>query len=131
MWAITVEETISASHRLPEGVFSRKCTFQHGHNFLIRVTIRGSTLNEYGMLVDFGAVREAIRGYDHTDLNAALQATSKEGESLLSPTAEVLAERIYWDVTGSLHLHGGVGAEVESVEVVETEGSLCKFIPDA
>jgi len=86
MWYLEKEVLISASHYLKG--YEGKCSNLHGHNWRVVVYCKGSKLDEVGMLVDFVRVSEAVKSFDHRDLNSVLPSDE-------NPTAENLAKRIY------------------------------------
>ena len=61
----------AAAHRLK--MVSKKCENMHGHNWKIEVCIAGETLNNAGVLIDFGELKdhlsEIIEKLDHKFLN--------------------------------------------------------------
>jgi 6-pyruvoyltetrahydropterin/6-carboxytetrahydropterin synthase len=112
MFEIVVEKSFSAAHFLP--AFHGKCQRLHGHNYRVRVYLRGDTLDGNGMLADFGAVKEALgealERYDHYCLN---DLPDFEG---LPPSTENVARRI-----GEALVRRDFGrARVHRVEVWET-----------
>ena len=60
MYTARVEAGFAAAHFLAH--YHGKCERLHGHNYRVRVTARGSKLDEGGMLVDFGVLKSALRG---------------------------------------------------------------------
>ena len=51
MYEVTVEDTFSSGHFLRN--YKGKCEKPHGHNYKVRVTLRGETLDHAGLLLDF------------------------------------------------------------------------------
>ena len=53
--------------------YNGKCENLHGHNYKVYAHVRGEKLNEGGMLMDFSALKKALREVckklDHTNLN--------------------------------------------------------------
>ena len=89
---------ISTGHRLQH--HDGKCSRPHGHNYEIRVTVRGELTAE-GWVVDKGVVTDVIDEWDHVFLleagdplvDAFAEAGDADGTVVLDapPTAEVMA----------------------------------------
>src|SRR5579871_4452680 len=71
MFEVTVEETFAAGHALRG--YKGKCENPHGHNYKVRVTLRGSQLDSIGLLYDFKDVKQVIAAtvdrLDHQFIN--------------------------------------------------------------
>lgn len=107
MYRIEKTFTISASHFLPN--HSGKCKEVHGHNWRITAICESGTLDEQGMVKDFGVMKNTITHMlDHKSLNDSIQ----------NPTAERIAKFIC-DCFGALCVE---------VRVEETEGSVACYI---
>jgi len=112
MFEIVVEKSFSAAHFLPD--FPGKCRRLHGHNYLVRVYLRGDDLDANGMLADFDAVKEALATaldrYDHYCLNDLpdFEGIPPSTENVARRLGEALAK---WDFGQ---------ARVHRVEVWET-----------
>lgn len=120
VFEICVTDSFSAAHSL-EGYLG-ECARLHGHSFDVEVFIRCSALDKLGMGVDFnkasGAVREALSGLDHANLND-LAAFRVE-----NPTAENIARHIYHHVSGRLN---GPDVKVSRVRVWEGRGASASY----
>lgn len=60
------------AHRLGDG-YKSKCRHLHGHRYRAHITIVAPTLDEFGMVLDFAAVKEVCGGWidgflDHATL---------------------------------------------------------------
>lgn len=55
----TKQFKFEAAHRLVSS-YSKKCQSIHGHSYLCRVTLEEPNLNEDGMVMDFGEVKEKL-----------------------------------------------------------------------
>lgn len=70
-YEIKIITDFSAAHHLRD--FRGKCENLHGHNWKIEIVLRGTELNDIGVLVDFGEVKQATRALlsevDHHYLN--------------------------------------------------------------
>lgn len=91
IYVVKVKQEFAAAHWLKD--YPGNCSQIHGHTWEAEVTLSGSNLDHMGMLVDFRAVRAALRDiigrYDHRLLNEL------EPFDMLNPTAENLARIIY------------------------------------
>ena len=71
MYEVTIKKTFSAAHILKE--IGGKCEDLHGHNFIVEVTVRGKSLNEEDILIDFRDLKrwtnEVMEALDHKYLN--------------------------------------------------------------
>lgn len=71
MFEIQAESMFSASHHLLN--YNGKCENQHGHNFKVVVSVRGTKLNQSNILVDFKVLKKELNNVldllDHKDLN--------------------------------------------------------------
>jgi 6-pyruvoyltetrahydropterin/6-carboxytetrahydropterin synthase len=121
MYELVVEKHFSAAHFLPD--YPGPCSRLHGHNFIVRASVRGERLDARGMLVDFGvlktALREILEQLDHYSLNElpAFAAQNPTTENIARWIAETLGE------------HALGGAQVYKVEVWETPGQAAAYYP--
>lgn len=71
LYEIKIITDFAAAHQLRN--FRGKCENLHGHNWKVEVFIRGHHLDESGVLVDFGEVKQVTRSLlaelDHRYLN--------------------------------------------------------------
>ena len=120
MFELSVQTHFSAAHRLVG--YDGACANLHGHNWEVEIFVRGSRLNNLGMLVDFKdikvAIREVMKEVDHCDLNQ-LPAFLRE-----NPTSENLAR----------YLHAKLGAllnnptyQVFKITVCETPATTASY----
>ena len=99
MFELSVKSRFSAAHHLVG--YAGACASPHGHNWDVEVFVRGRTLGETGMLLDFkrikAAVLEAVQELDHRYLN--------DVESLkeLNPTSEHLARHLFDRLSASVN----------------------------
>ena len=85
MYYIEKKIEISAAHylNLP---YESKCTRLHGHNWLITVCCKAASLDENGMVTDFGLIKQKVQDtFDHRCLNEVMD---------VNPTAENIARLI-------------------------------------
>ena len=133
MYTVTKRFEFDAAHRLFG--YEGKCKHLHGHHYVAEVTVKGPTLDDLGMLTDFGVLKRCIGEWidDWWDHNVLLSAHDPLRETLLSkpslnagrlpylvgnyqPTAEWMA-KILFD-TCRFILPPGV--EVDRVRIYET-----------
>ncbi|MBW1975748.1 MAG: 6-carboxytetrahydropterin synthase QueD [Deltaproteobacteria bacterium] len=70
-YEVKIISDFAGAHRLRN--FKGKCEELHGHNWKVEVVVRGTRLDESGVLIDFGELKEATREVlsklDHKYLN--------------------------------------------------------------
>lgn len=72
MYTVRKRIEVSAAHSLKLS-YQSKCENLHGHNWIITVWCRSRSLNQDGMVVDFGHIKEKIQSkLDHKNLNDVL-----------------------------------------------------------
>ena len=124
MYEVTVEDSFAAGHYLRD--YKGKCENPHGHNYKVRVTLTGPTLDKAGLLLDFKDLKEVMKHVidrlDHQMLNEV------EPFIVLNPSAENLAKYFYDEVT---RLLPGLppGARVTDVILWETDTSRAQYRP--
>ena len=71
MYELKVVTHFAAAHQLK--MVAKKCENLHGHNWKIEICVAGQTLNNAGVLVDFGELKrhvsEIMARLDHKFLN--------------------------------------------------------------
>lgn len=98
---------VAGSHTLALD-YPSKCSRVHGHNWIITVHCRASTLNKNGMVVDFSDIKRLIHDrLDHKHLNDVLE---------FNPTAENIAKWVVDTVPNCYR-----------AEVQESEGNRAIF----
>jgi 6-pyruvoyltetrahydropterin/6-carboxytetrahydropterin synthase len=123
VFELSVRARFSAAHHLVG--YAGACAEPHGHNWDVEVFVRGRTLGETGMLLDFkrikAAVSEAVQELDHRYLN--------DVESLkpLNPTSEHLARHLYNRLSATLH---SGDCRVHRVTVHETPEVAATYAAD-
>ena len=120
MFEVSVEHTFAAGHALRN--YRGKCENVHGHNYRVRVLVRGEKLDETGMLADFVVLKKLLRDIseplDHVFLNDLPPFTE------LNPTAENMAW-YFWD-----KMQRELGpVQVAEVTVWETDSQSATYKP--
>src|SRR5947199_10421320 len=122
MYEISVDYTFAAGHALRN--YKGKCENVHGHNDKLRVTVEGPELDSTGLLMDFIAVRAAIRALverlDHQFLHD-LPPFDK-----LNPSAENIA-RYFCDALEPQAREQAL--RVRAVTVWETDATSATYRP--
>ena len=113
-WTISKRMEIAGSHQL-KLPYESKCENLHGHNWFVTVHCESDRVTDYGMIVDFAAVKREIHGFlDHGYLNDLLPG--------LNPTAENMAKWICQKVTSLCEV-----GYCYKVEVQESEGNVATY----
>lgn len=125
MYTLKVEGAFEAAHRVVN--YPGKCDRLHGHNWKVEALVKGTELDELGMLVDFkvikNALKETLDRFDHRFLNEL-----KPFSEGVNPTAENLARIIFEELapskafTRDSHLH--------AITVYETPNSSVTYTKD-
>lgn len=123
MFEVTVEETFAAGHYLRN--YRGKCEKPHGHNYKVRVTLRGEELDKAGLLLDFKDLKDLMRGVvdrlDHQMINEL------EPFTLVNPSAENLAKYIYDETSVRLRSATNGRVRVKDVTVWETDTTTATY----
>ena len=123
MYEVTVEDSFAAGHYLRD--YKGKCENPHGHNYKVRVTLRGASLDKAGLLLDFKDLKEVMKQVidrlDHQMLNDITPFTE------LNPSAENMAKFIYDEVVSGLGTRPGV--RIGHVKLWETDTSSAVYRP--
>lgn len=119
-FTIKTVSRFSAAHVIPghPGI----CARLHGHNFRMEVEVKGTQLNEIGILIDFqdlkSATQNLIDKIDHRYLNE-IPPFDK-----ISPTAENIAQWAYHEIKKQIN---PALAQLVAVSVWESENSGVRF----
>jgi 6-pyruvoyltetrahydropterin/6-carboxytetrahydropterin synthase len=122
MYHVRVEADFSAAHFLSH--YQGKCEKLHGHNYSVRLWLRGNKLDDGGMLADFSllkkSLKEAMASMDHTNLND-LEIFKND------PSAERIAKYVFDEVMRKLPNLGIDSAMLWAVDVFEKAGSMARY----
>ena len=121
MFEVSVRGSFKAAHqlRLADG----SCEVPHRHEWQVQVTFAGDALDETGLLVDFGPVRDRLRGVlaglDGRSLNDLLPFERQ------NPSAENVAVHIAEQMSAQPLPTGRLCC----VEVEEEPGCVARYRP--
>lgn len=121
MYEIMIQETFSAAHRLRN--YGGRCEELHGHNWRVDVVIRTGRLNETGLAMDFGVLRqhtrEILATLDHAFLNELppFQEVNPSSENIARFVYKALGERLT-----------GRAVELVRVTVWESDHACASFL---
>lgn len=116
MYRLSVSDSFSAAHKLCG--YEGACRNLHGHNWKVKVCLASAELDEIGMALDFGVIKELLTKIldelDHAYLND-LPAFKDQ-----NPTSENLARYIFERFEKEF---ADTKIKTESVEIQESERS--------
>ena len=108
MYLVSKRMEIAGAHNLTLP-YESKCENVHGHNWIITVWCESPTLTDYGMIVDFKKIKEAIHDkLDHKYINDVVAP--------LNPTAENIAKWVCDEVNKICEVGKCVRVVVEESE---------------
>jgi 6-pyruvoyltetrahydropterin/6-carboxytetrahydropterin synthase len=123
MYEVTVDAGFSSGHYLRN--YHGKCENPHGHNYKVRVTLRGESLDETGLLLDFKELKHILRPVveylDHQMIN------DLEPFTLVNPSAENLARYFYDETNEHLYELTKGRVRVKDCTVFETDTSAATY----
>jgi 6-pyruvoyltetrahydropterin/6-carboxytetrahydropterin synthase len=123
MFEVTVDESFAAGHYLRD--YKGKCANPHGHNYRVRVTLRGAELDKAGLLLDFKdlklVMKQVIDRLDHQMLNEITPFTE------VNPSAENIAKYLYDETTGRLKSLTNNRVAVKDVIIWETDTTTARY----
>jgi len=121
---IMIERNFSSAHQLRG--YKGKCENLHGHNYKIEIYARGSELDNIGLLVDFGELKDAaddiVQYLDHRNINELPPFDAE-----LNPSAENLARYILEQVSARV---GDERVKIFKVRCFETPTSVATYQVD-
>lgn len=121
MFELKILTHFAAAHQLR--MVSKKCENLHGHNWKVEVCVAGDRLNDAGVLIDFGELKEHVKGIidslDHKFLNDLEQFNS-------NPSSENIAVYITQALSAKL---AGSDVRVSRITTWESEDACATYIP--
>ncbi len=121
LFEVMIERNFSSAHQLRG--YKGKCENLHGHNYRVEIYARGRELDNIGLLVDFGELKDAadevVAYLDHRNINE-LPPFDEE----LNPSAENLARYILERVASRV---GDERVSVYKVRCFETPTSVATY----
>ena len=122
MFKLRVEAEFAAAHFLSH--YHGKCEKLHGHNYRVRLWVRGIELDEGGMLLDFSLLKKVLNDViavlDHSNLND-LEVFQND------PSAERIAKFIFERVRAGLIDHGIAATLLWAVDVFENSRCMARY----
>lgn len=126
MFEITAQTSFNAQHAI---LINGEREPVHGHDWVVKATIAGPTLDGEGLLCDFHAVEAALRRivepWNHDNLN---HSEAFRGRSI-EPTAENVAMVIASELHAALRPNLPAHARVARVCVTEAPRCVATYIP--
>jgi len=141
---VTKEFSFAMGHRLPN--YDGLCRRNHGHEYLLHVTVKGEVSTSVGdpkegMVVDFADLKTLVKDFidkklDHCSMiyeedtilkNALLEVQEGKGVTVVPfiPTAENMAEWVFNNLSDLIS--DNLGVELYSVKLWETPTSYVEF----
>ena len=121
-WILKIIDTFSAAHFLKN--YKGACENLHGHNWKVELEVKGSKLDQTGLLIDFKELKkilkEILEELDHKLLN------EKPPFNRINPSSENIAKFIFDKVSKKLPPH----VQVKSVTVWESEKACATYTED-
>ena len=123
MFEVTVERGFSSGHFLRN--YKGKCENPHGHNYKVRITLRGEALDHAGLLLDFRDLKQVMRPVidrlDHQMINDIEPFTT------INPSAENLAKYFYEETNRQLTEMTGGRVRVKDCTIYETDTTTATY----
>jgi 6-pyruvoyltetrahydropterin/6-carboxytetrahydropterin synthase len=123
MFEVSVEDSFSAGHALRG--YRGKCENPHGHNYKVRITLAGESLDDIGLLFDFKDLKllmnEVIDRLDHQFLNDTEEFRN------LNPSAENMAKHFYQAIDRRLQTVANGRVRIKQVKLWETDTTTATY----
>jgi 6-pyruvoyltetrahydropterin/6-carboxytetrahydropterin synthase len=108
MYEVTVEAGFSSGHYLRN--YQGKCENPHGHNYKVRVTLAGASLDEAGLLLDFKRMLNDLEPF-----------------TVLNPSAENIAKYFYDQTNEQLAAMTEGRVRVKDCTIWETDTTTATY----
>ncbi len=123
MFEITVDAGFSSGHYLRN--YHGKCENPHGHNYKVRVTLRGRQLDNSALLLEFkelkGVLKPVVEYLDHKMINELEPFTE------VNPSAENLAKYFFDQTNEHLSSLTKGRVSVKDCTIYETDTSCATY----
>lgn len=123
MYEVTVEREFSSGHYLRN--YKGKCENPHGHNYKVKITLQGKSLDTAGLLLDFKDLKKVmlpvIEYLDHQMINDLAPFTE------INPSAENLARYFYDETSKQLAEMTGERVRVKDCTIFETDTTTATY----
>jgi 6-pyruvoyltetrahydropterin/6-carboxytetrahydropterin synthase len=145
MYRIEIRHHIETAHRFFHAIASPKCRSIHGHSWLITLSLTAAELDDQGMVIEFGDLKQRWRTWLDTHLDhgillnrkdpmvQAIRQVDEEVRIFLlptDPTTETLAEFLFQQADHMLKEGGWSDrVQVERVHVQETQVNSAAYEP--
>ncbi len=121
MYYLTIEDSFASAHQLRG--YQGKCENLHGHNWKVILTVKGETLDDTGLLLDFHLLKkrlkEVLELVDHRNINEIAPFDE------INPSSENLARYIFNKMKENLKNEERVS--VDELTVWESATSRCTY----
>jgi 6-pyruvoyltetrahydropterin/6-carboxytetrahydropterin synthase len=123
MFELKVTNHFAGAHQLK--MVAKKCENLHGHNWKIEVRVTGKSLNDAGVVMDFGEIKqhvnEIMKSLDHTFLNEleCFQDGNPSSENIAKYIAESMQEKM-----------SAPDIRVASVTAWESDDACATYFPE-
>lgn len=125
MFELKIVSHFAAAHQLK--MVAKKCENLHGHNWKVEVCVKGEKLNSAGVLIDFGILKQHVRGVmkqlDHRFLNELEVFNSGK----TSPSSENIAVYIAHELKKKID---DPSVKVSRVTTWESEDACATYTPN-
>lgn len=126
MYEIKAFSHFDAAHYLRG--YNGKCANIHGHRWKVEIMLKGSELDELGILIDFmdvkNMLKEVLDIFDHKMINDIVPFDK------LNPTAENLSKFIFDSMCERLKEQIGTHINISKVTVWESEAASAAYYRD-
>ena len=123
MFEVTVDAGFSSGHYLRN--YKGKCENPHGHNYKVKVTLRGDSLDGAGLLLDFKDLKQVLRPVieylDHQMIN------DLEPFTTVNPSAENLARYFFEETSKHIATLTQDRVRVKDCTIYETDTSAATY----